>query len=125
MSLAQVSTATFEQNVLQADLPTLCKYTAPWCLYCVRQTPVLEAVAKDLSGTCSVVELDIDDSPEIAKQYGVRSIPTLILFANGKEVARQVGSASKAAIVEMVREALVDIAENPSDADILEENAQG
>jgi thioredoxin 1 len=110
MSLPQVSTATFQQNVLQADRPTLCKYSGTWCQPCLKLTPVLEAVAQDLAGKCSVVELDIDDSPEIAKQYGVRSIPTLILFANGKEVARQVGSASKAAIVEMVGEALADVA---------------
>jgi thioredoxin 1 len=117
MSLPQVSTATFDQNVLQADLPTLCKFTAnAWCPPCKKMIPVLEAVAQDLAGKCSVVELDIDDSPETAKRYGVRSIPTLILFANGVEVARQVGSASKAAIVAMVNEALSDIASSTGEA---------
>lgn len=109
MSLSQVSTATFEQNVLQADLPTIVKLTASWCGPCRAMIPVLEAVAKDLAGKCSVVELDIDDSPDTAKQYGVKSIPTLILFAGGKEVARQVGSAPKADIVAMVNEALADL----------------
>jgi thioredoxin 1 len=108
--LEVVNTGNFETEVIQAELPVLVDCHTLWCQPCRSLKPVLEAVAQDLAGKCSVVELDIDDSPEIAKRYGVRSIPTLILFANGKEVARQVGSASKAAIVAMVNEALADVA---------------
>ena len=127
--LAQVSTASFDKQVLVADLPTVVVFSGTWCNPCQRLKPVLQAVAEELAGVCSLVDLDIDDSPEIAKRYGVKSIPTLILFHNGQEIARRVGSESKAFIVSMVKNAMADrmveMVEEVADADILETSEAG
>ena len=101
--LKEVNTETFEVEVLKSELPVLLKMGAPWCAPCVSQIPVLEKVAEELEDQVLVVSLDIDDSPEIAKKYGVKSIPTLILFQDGEERSRLTGRHSKAEILEMIK----------------------
>jgi thioredoxin 1 len=99
MSLTEVNTANFTETVLQSETPVLCDFWAEWCNPCLRFLPVVEKAAEEMDGKATFVKLNIDDNPEIAKQYGVRSIPTLIVFSKGNEVNRQVGSCPKNAIV--------------------------
>jgi thioredoxin 1 len=79
------------------------KFEAGWCKPCVAMGPILQSIAEERKDI-KIVKIDIDDSPEIASKYGIRSIPCLILFKNGKEVKRQVGLVQKKAILEMLED---------------------
>jgi thioredoxin 1 len=87
----EVSDDSFEEEVLQADIPTLVDFWAVWCQPCKMIAPVLDEMAEDLDGQLRVAKLDVDHNPDSAMQYGVMSIPTLILFKDGKAVERLVG----------------------------------
>jgi thioredoxin 1 len=90
-----VSDATFEPEVLKSDVPVLVDYWAEWCGPCKAIAPVLEEVAKDYSGKLKVAKINVDENQEIPKKYGIRGIPTLMLFKNGNVEAQKVGSLSK------------------------------
>jgi thioredoxin 1 len=87
----EVSDASFEEKVLQAGIPTLVDFWAVWCQPCTMIAPVLAEMADELDGQLQVAKLDVDHNPDTAMQYGVMSIPTLILFKEGKAVERLVG----------------------------------
>lgn len=103
--IKSITEAEFEQEVSQSEVPVLCDFGATWCGPCKRQEPILEKVAEELVGKCKGVKIDIDDSHNLAARFGVKSVPTLILFRQGQEVARQVGLASFEKLVGMVEEA--------------------
>ncbi len=88
----EVSDDSFEEAVLQAQLPTLVDFWAVWCQPCKMIAPVLEELSEELDGRLAIAKLDVDHNPEIPAQYGVMSIPTLILFKDGKAVERIVGN---------------------------------
>jgi len=90
-----IDDANFQREVLEGDAPFLLDFTAVWCGPCKVLAPILEKIAGDHAATLRVGKLDIDDSPETAKRFGIRGAPTLVLFRGGKEVARQVGVASE------------------------------
>ena len=92
----------FESDVLKSDKPVLVDFWAPWCAPCRMLAPTVEAVAKNYQGTASVVKLNVDDNPAVSQRYGIKGIPTLILFKNGKEEERVVGATSKEAISRMI-----------------------
>lgn len=94
-NIKHVSDATFDQEVLHADTPVLVDYWAEWCGPCKSIAPVLEDVARDYQGKLTVAKLDIDANPETTSKFGIRGIPTLILFKDGKAHAQQVGALSK------------------------------
>ncbi len=93
--IQHVTDASFEPEVLKSDLPVLVDYWAEWCGPCKAIAPVLEEVAKDYSGKLKVAKLNVDDNQEIPKRYGIRGIPTLMLFKNGNIEATKIGALSK------------------------------
>ena len=97
-----VSDDSFEQQVLQSDKPVLVDFWAQWCAPCRMLAPTVEAVAEKYAGNATVVKLNVDDNPSVSQRYGIKGIPTLILFKNGKEEERVVGATSKEAISRMI-----------------------
>ena len=97
-----VSDNDFEQQVLKSDKPVLVDFWAAWCAPCRMLAPTVEAVAEKYAGSADVVKLNVDDNPSVSQRYGIKGIPTLILFKNGKEEERVVGATSKEAISRMI-----------------------
>ena len=100
--IKHVSDATFDKEVLQSSTPVLVDYWAEWCGPCKMIAPVLEDVAKEYAGRLTVAKLDIDANPGITSQFGIRGIPTLILFKDGKPHAQKVGALSKSQLAAFV-----------------------
>jgi len=98
----EVSDHSFESDVLKSDQPVLVDFWAAWCAPCRMLAPTVEAVAEKYSGNARVVKLNVDDNPAVSQRYGIKGIPTLILFKNGKEEERVVGATSKEAISRMI-----------------------
>ena len=92
MAIKHVSDASFQADVLDSDAPVLVDYWAEWCGPCKMIAPVLEELAKSYAGRLTVAKLDIDANPGITGKYGIRGIPTLILFEGGREKARVSGA---------------------------------
>ena len=90
-----VTDETFEAEVIQAELPVLTDFWATWCPPCKMIAPVLEEIAAEYAGQLKVAKLDVDTNPRTATQFGVMSIPTLILFKSGQAVERLVGAMPK------------------------------
>ena len=84
MQILDVTGANFMEAVLEADRPVLVDFWALWCGYCRRLSPVIDIVAKQMEGKVAVVKVNVDDAPELKEQFGVKMIPTLILFKNGE-----------------------------------------
>lgn len=104
--LPEVDESTFEAEVIASELPVLLDFTATWCGPCRALEPILQGIARDRAGALRVLSVDGDEAQAIATRYGVRSYPTMLLFARGQVVARQVGLTSRARILEMMDEAL-------------------
>lgn len=94
-NILTLSDAGFESQVLKAEGPVLVDYWAEWCGPCKMIAPILEQVAKEYEGRVTVAKLNIDDNPATPGKYGVRGIPTLMLFKNGEVEATKVGAQSK------------------------------
>ncbi|HTG85575.1 MAG TPA: thioredoxin [Pyrinomonadaceae bacterium] len=98
----EVSDSSFENEVLGSSRPVLVDFWAQWCTPCRMLAPTVEAVAQQYNETATVVKLNVDDNPSTAQRYGIKGIPTLILFREGKEVERVVGATSKESITRMI-----------------------
>jgi thioredoxin 1 len=98
----EVSDSNFESDVLKSAQPVLVDFWAPWCAPCRMLAPTVEAVAENYQTSATVVKLNVDDNPAVSQRYGIKGIPTLILFKNGKEEERVVGATSKEAISRMI-----------------------
>jgi len=94
-NIVHLSDDSFEDEVLKSDVPVLVDYWAEWCGPCKMIAPILDEVAEEYSGRLKVAKLNIDDNPATPPRYGIRGIPTLMLFKNGNVEATKVGAVSK------------------------------
>ena len=98
-NVTHVSDDDFQRVVLSSDSPVLVDFWAEWCVPCHMVSPVVEEIARDKAGSMKAVKLNVDDNPVTTRKYGVMSIPTLIVFKSGQEMARVVGARGKEAIL--------------------------
>src|SRR5438034_9499063 len=98
-SIGDVTDQDFQNKVLGSAAPVLVDFWAEWCVPCHMVSPVVEEIAQEKGSGLAVAKLNVDDNPETARQFGVMSIPTLILFKGGEEKARVVGARGKEAIL--------------------------
>ena len=105
MSTVKVTDETFEQDVLKAEKPVLVDFWAEWCGPCKQIAPALEQIAQELGGQVTIAKVNIEDSPTVPSRYGVRGIPTLMLFKDGQMASMKVGAMPKAKILEWLTEA--------------------
>jgi thioredoxin 1 len=98
----EVTDNSFEHEVLESEKPVLVDFWAAWCAPCRTLAPTIEAIAEQYSESAAVVKLNVDDNPSTAEAYGIKGIPTLIFFSEGKEVERVIGAASKETISRMI-----------------------
>jgi thioredoxin 1 len=100
--VSEVSDSSFEKDVLHSDKPVLVDFWAEWCGPCRALAPTVEAIAEKYAATARVVKLNVDDNPAVSQQYGIKGIPTLIVFRGGKEEERVVGATSREALSKMI-----------------------
>ena len=104
MSTVQVTDQSFEKDVLQADRPVLVDFWAEWCGPCKQIAPALEQIAAELGEKVTVAKLNIEESPTTPSRYGVRGIPTMMLFKDGQMTAMKVGAMPKQKILDWLAE---------------------
>lgn len=100
--MISTSDANFDTDVLQSDLPVLVDFWAEWCGPCKMIAPILDEISAEYDGKVKVVKLNIDENPSTPPKYGVRGIPTLMLFKNGEVDATQVGALSKSQLTDFL-----------------------
>lgn len=102
MKPVEITDTNFEQEVLKSDVPVLIDFWAIWCGPCRVVAPVVEEIAGEYEGKLKVGKLDVDNNPQTAVKYGIRSIPTLLIFNNGEVSDQMIGALPKAQIVDRV-----------------------
>jgi len=110
MATKQVTDASFANDVLESDGPVLVDFWAEWCGPCKQIGPALEEISDEFAGKLTVAKVNIDESPQTPGQYGVRGIPTMMIFKDGELAATKVGAAPKSALVAWVNEVLKEAA---------------
>jgi thioredoxin 1 len=110
MSTVKVTDATFEQDVLKADKPVLVDFWAEWCGPCKQIAPALDQISEELADLVTIAKLDIEESPGVPSRYGVRGIPTMMLFRGGQMASMKVGAMPKQKILDWLNEAGVGVA---------------
>ena len=103
MATAVVTDESFENDVLKASGPVVVDFWAEWCGPCKMIAPALEEISEEMSGQVKITKLNIDENQNIAMKYGVRSIPTLIMFKDGEPVSTQIGAAPKNKLADWIK----------------------
>jgi thioredoxin 1 len=103
---AQVTDDSFKNEVLESDVPVLVDFWAPWCGPCRMVAPVVDEIAQQYEGKVKVVKLNTDENPNVASQYGIRSIPTLMIFKDGQRVDMVVGAVPKTTLANTIEKYL-------------------
>ena len=103
MSVNAIEKTIFQAEVLESPKPVVVDFWAPWCGYCRRLAPAVDRLEAEMNGKVTVSKADIDELPEVAQQYEIDTIPTLILFKDGKEADRVVNPPSQDAIEEWLK----------------------
>ena len=106
MATSKVTDTSFEGDVLKAPGPVLVDFWAEWCGPCRQIAPALEEIATEMNGKLTIAKINIDENPTTPTKFGVRGIPTLILFKNGKVAATKIGAVPKSHLVEWLKSAL-------------------
>ena len=110
MSTVKVTDQSFEQDVLKADKPVLVDFWAEWCGPCKQIAPALDQISEELADVVTVAKVDIEENPGVPSRYGVRGIPTMMLFRGGQMASMKVGAMPKQKILEWLHEAGVQVA---------------
>ncbi|RKY51304.1 MAG: thioredoxin [Candidatus Neomarinimicrobiota bacterium] len=105
-NVINVSDANFEKDVLKSEIPVAVDFWAEWCMPCRMITPALEEIAADMAGKIIVAKHNVDDSPTTAQKYGIRSIPTLLIFKNGTVADTIIGAVPKNVIRQKIQSIL-------------------
>jgi len=100
----QLTDSNFEAEVLRSDIPVLVDFWAPWCGPCRAIAPVIDELAQEYAGQVKIVKMNVDENPSTPGKYGIRAIPTLILFKGGEVVEQITGAVSKASLKQMINE---------------------
>ena len=104
--LFQATDGNFEPEILKSEVPVMVDFWAPWCGPCHVIGPVIEELAAEYAGRVKVAKMNVDDNPATPSQYGIRGIPTVILFKDGKVFDQIVGAVPKSKVEEMIKKAL-------------------
>ena len=99
MSVKSIKEDAFEEEVVKSELPVLIDFWAEWCGPCKEIAPILQEISSELSNELEIVKINIDENPNIPNQYGIQSIPTLIIFKKGEPIATKVGSGIKSELL--------------------------
>ena len=103
-SVVEVTDASFEDEVLKSDIPVLIDFWAEWCGPCKVLSPIIDEVSKDYEGRIKFAKLNIDENPNNTQKFGIRGIPTMLLFKDGELKATKVGATTKSNIVSWIKE---------------------
>lgn len=106
MAAQNVTDDEFDSVITESDLPVVVDFWAEWCGPCKQMAPHLDAVSEEMADSVKIAKINVDDNPMAASKYGVRGLPTLVMFKNGKVAATQLGAMSKQRISEWIKESV-------------------
>jgi len=104
--MLEFTDANFNQEVLKSDVPVLVDFWAAWCMPCTKIAPIIEELSKEYDGKMKFGKLNVENSQSVARQYGIRSIPTLLIFKDGQVATQIVGMQAKQSLEKKIREVI-------------------